>query len=132
MPRSEIGIDVERIRPEPAREKVTEHFFSPGELATLRAVPPAAQAEAFPRCWTCKEAFVKARGDELALPLDSFGVTLTADEQPRLLRTAWDPAEAGSWSLHDLSSAFRGYVASVAVPGAGWSVQVHPALNGLT
>jgi 4'-phosphopantetheinyl transferase len=126
----EIGIDVEQIRREPARERVPEHFFSAGEVETLRALRPQAQAEAFLSCWTRKEAFVKARGDGLTLPLDSFDVSLAPGDEPRLLRTAWDPAEAASWSLHDLSPSFPGYVASVAVRGAGWSMHVHPAPGG--
>jgi len=122
---AEIGIDIERFRPEPSRDRVPEHFFSPGEVETLRSLTEAAQSAAFLRCWTRKEAFLKARGDGLTLQLDSFDVTLTDHEHPRLLRTAWDPDEAASWSLHDLTGSFPGYVASMAVRGTGWSISVN-------
>jgi 4'-phosphopantetheinyl transferase len=123
---AEIGIDVERFRPEPSRDRVPEHFFSPREIETLRSLTEAAQAAAFLKCWTRKEAFLKARGDGLTLQLDSFDVTLTDDEHPRLLRTAWDRDEAASWSLHDLTDSFPGYVASLAVRGADWSISINP------
>jgi 4'-phosphopantetheinyl transferase len=121
---AEIGIDVERLAPEPLRDRVPEHFFSCGEVETLRSLPKADQDAAFLRCWTRKEAFLKARGDGLTLALDSFDVTLTEHEAPCLLRTAWDPGEAAGWSLHDLTSSFPGYAAALAVSGSGWSVHV--------
>jgi 4'-phosphopantetheinyl transferase len=126
---SEVGIDVERFRPEPIRDRVPERFFSQREVETLRSLPESAQAAAFLRCWTRKEAFLKARGDGLMLPLDAFDVTLTEHEAPCLLRTAWDPLEASSWSLHDLSTSFPGFAAALAVNGSGWSVRVRPIVQ---
>lgn len=120
---AEVGVDVEPLQAEP-RERIPEHFFAPGEVAALRALPEDAQAAAFLRCWTRKEAFLKARGNGLSLPLDAFDVTLGPGEAPRLLRTAWDAEEASEWSLHDLSSSFPGYVAALAVRGGGWDVRV--------
>jgi 4'-phosphopantetheinyl transferase len=111
----EIGVDVERFRRRHAREDVAERFFSPSEVAVLRSLPPPGRPEAFLRCWTRKEAFVKARGDGLSLPLDQFDVTLAPGEPARLLRTAWAPEEAASWSLHDPSADLPGYIAAVAV-----------------
>jgi hypothetical protein len=63
------------------------------------------------------------------LPLDAFDVTLTEHEAPCLLRTAWDPLEASSWSLHDLSTSFPGFAAALAVKGSGWSVRVRPIVQ---
>ena len=100
---SEIGVDVERLDEEAASERIAENFFSPGEVAALRALPPDLQPRAFVTCWTRKEAFVKARGDGLMLPLDAFDVTLSPGEAPSLTRTAWAPREAAAWSLYDLS-----------------------------
>lgn len=128
-PGAEIGVDVELLQPEPARERVPEHFFSPDEVRTLRSLPEAQQSEAFFRCWTRKEAFIKARGDGMSLALDSFDVTLRAEDSPRLLRTAWDAGEAACWTLHDVSDSFPGYVASLAVRGSGWAVTVESTLS---
>jgi len=112
----EIGIDLEQIQPAIAQERIPEHFFSPREVAALRALPVDAQAEAFFACWTRKEAYVKAKGDGLALRLDSFDVSLVPGEPAALLRTAGDAQEASRWSLQALAPD-RGYVAALAVEG---------------
>jgi 4'-phosphopantetheinyl transferase len=82
----EVGCDIERIDPSFADEKIPGRFFSPYEVAALRALPKREQCEAFFRCWTRKEAFIKARGMGVSLALDSFDVTL--GEHAALLRGA--------------------------------------------
>lgn len=114
----ELGIDVELEADDFDRLAIADRFFSPSEVAVLRALPEAAQPRAFLRCWTRKEAFIKARGDGLQLPLDSFDVTLD-DASPALVRTAWSPTEAGHWSLHDLSAPGEGHIAALAVRCSG-------------
>ncbi len=115
----ELGVDVERIRPAVAQETIAEHFFSPREVAALRALPLPLQATAFFACWSRKEAYIKAKGDGLALPLDQFDVSLAPGEPAALLRTAWDPQEAARWALQDLAPA-PDYRAAVAVAGHDW------------
>jgi 4'-phosphopantetheinyl transferase len=115
----EVGVDVERIRPEIAQEKIAERFFAPREVTVLRRLPPLLQTSAFFACWTRKEAYMKAKGDGLALPLDQFEVSLAPGEPAALLRTAWDPQEAAGWALQDLEPA-PGYRAAVAVAGHDW------------
>jgi 4'-phosphopantetheinyl transferase len=115
----EVGVDIERIRPEIAQEKIAEHFFAPREVTVLRSLPPLLQAPAFFACWTRKEAYIKAKGDGLALPLDQFEVSLAPGEPAVLLRTAWDPHEAAGWALKDLAPA-PDYRAAVAVAGHDW------------
>lgn len=115
----EVGVDVERIRPEVAQEKIAERFFSPREVTLLRALPAPLQATAFFACWTRKEAYIKATGEGLTLPLDQFDVSLVPGEPAALLRTAWDPQEAARWALQDLVPALD-YRAAVAVAGHDW------------
>jgi 4'-phosphopantetheinyl transferase len=116
----EVGIDVELFRPEFAREHIAERFFSPAEVATLRSLPDDLQPSAFLTCWTRKEAYIKARGEGLSLPLDRFDVSLHPDEPAALLRTAWSAEEPAQWRLTDLSDAASGYLAAVAIRDDGF------------
>jgi len=115
----EVGIDLERIRFDVAVAEIAERFFSRGEIAMLRALPTEAQRQAFFRCWTRKEAYIKARGEGLSLPLDQFDVSLAPGEPAELLRTRRDPSEASRWSIEELIPA-PGYVAALAVEARGW------------
>ena len=115
----EVGIDLERIRFDLAVAEIAERFFSPREVAMLRTLPTEAQRQAFFRCWTRKESYIKARGEGLSLPLDQFDVSLAPGEPAALLATQQDPSEAFRWSLQELTPA-PGYVAALVVAGHGW------------
>ncbi len=110
-----IGIDVERIRPEVAGGRIAERFYSSREVAALRGLPAVEQPAAFFRCWTRKEAFVKARGEGLSLPLHSFDVSLAPDEPAVLLHVAGEPVEAERWTLRAVTPTIPGYAAALAV-----------------
>lgn len=115
----ELGVDIERVRPEMATEAIARHFFSPQEVRALMALPPHARTDAFFRCWTRKEAYLKARGEGLSLPLDSFEVSLAPGEPAVLLRAPGPPQECDRWSLRDVPVP-RGYAAAIAVEKRGW------------
>jgi 4'-phosphopantetheinyl transferase len=97
---SSLGVDVEFVRSDFASEEIAERYFAPPEVAELRSLPPAQRPEGFFRGWTRKEAYVKALGDGLQIPLASFRVSL-APSQPAVLECA----DSGRWSLHSLSPA---------------------------
>lgn len=111
-----IGVDLEYLKPETDVRAIAIRFFSPSESAALLALPPAQRLEAFFKCWTRKEAYLKGRGLGLSLPLDQFDVSFVTDQFPRLLETRHDPAEAQRWSLQALDPA-PGYTGAVAVEG---------------
>ncbi len=113
-----VGIDVERIRPLPDITGMAKRFFSLQEFAMFRALPKHLQLEVFFTCWTRKEAYIKARGEGLSLPLDQFDVSFIPGEPAVLLKTLEDPQEARRWSLHALPSA-PGYEAALAIEGQG-------------
>lgn len=115
----QVGVDVECVRADVAGDRMAAHFFSPHEQAQLKALPPHLQHKAFFTCWTRKEAYLKARGDGLTLPLDQFDVSLQPGRPAALLQTAFDPGEAARWSLQELQPG-RGYAAALAVEGHGW------------
>jgi 4'-phosphopantetheinyl transferase len=111
---SPVGIDVEQIRPMPDADRLAARFFSAYEYDAYRSHDPEARLSAFFRCWTRKEAFIKACGDGLSLPLAYFDVTLTASEQPRILIVGGSADEARHWTLQAIEPA-TGYVGAVAV-----------------
>jgi 4'-phosphopantetheinyl transferase len=115
----EVGIDVELQRQESGDNGVAEHFFAVREVATLRNLASELRPAAFLRCWTRKEAFIKARGDGLSLPLHDFEVTLRPDEPAALVWTAWSADEPAAWQLEDLTSFCPGFAAALAVRGRG-------------
>jgi 4'-phosphopantetheinyl transferase len=110
----EVGIDVEFMRPDFATTEVAEHFFSSTEVATLAGVEFRLRPRAFFNCWTRKEAYIKARGEGLSLPLNSFDVSLKPGQPATLLNTRLDSADVSRWSLHELFPV-AGYAAAVAV-----------------
>ena len=95
----EVGIDIEFMRPEFTGDDIARRFFSATEVDALNRLPETARQQAFFDCWSRKEAFIKAKGLGLSLGLDQFDVTLTPDEPPAVLRTAWDEVEASRWCL---------------------------------
>ena len=112
----EVGLDVEELRPERAVESIIKRYFAPAEAAALAALPDAERPAAFHRVWTRKEAWLKARGFGITVPLDSFEVSHGAGEA-RLLATRPDPAEAARWTLRDLDLG-PGFAGCVAAEGA--------------
>ena len=118
----EIGVDIELLRDDVAGVALAEYFFSPREVKTLRTLPPEVQTRAFFNCWTRKEAYIKARGAGLSLPLEKFDVSLSPCEPAALLSTRDDEQEASRWLLRELTPD-PDYVAAVAVEGSGWQLR---------
>ncbi|HYO50388.1 MAG TPA: 4'-phosphopantetheinyl transferase superfamily protein [Chloroflexia bacterium] len=112
----EIGVDLEWIRDNLEVEQIACRFFSPREAAMLRELPAPLRNEAFFRCWTLKEAYIKALGKGLSLPLDRFTVSFAPNAAKPLLEIDSD-AEGFSHCDLALLAPGPGYVAAVAVEG---------------
>ena len=110
----EVGVDVEYIRANFATEDIARRFFSPREVEAFNALTRDQQVAAFFRCWTRKEAYIKAIGRGLSQPLDGFDVTLVPDVPPALLRA--DEDDASRWSLSDIDVG-DDYAAALMVEG---------------
>ena len=108
--RRQIGVDLERIRAIPEALSIAASTFAPSETQALRAFPAELQSEAFLRCWTRKEAYVKARGAGLSIPLTSFEVTVD-DGPPRLV---FEERAEEKWNLHDIGAG-PGWTGAIAV-----------------
>jgi 4'-phosphopantetheinyl transferase len=119
---SNVGVDLEYVRAQPDYADLARHFFSAAEVDHLMALPSHLYAEAFFNCWTKKEAYLKACGEGLARPLNSFSVPLTTDpaHTPVDLHVASnDIGPAKRWSLYTLRPA-PGYAGALAIEGSGW------------
>jgi 4'-phosphopantetheinyl transferase len=107
----EMGCDIERRDPGLDHAGLAGRFFTAREAASLATLPEHAGLVGFFACWTCKEAFVKAKGLGLQLPLYSFEVDLARPDKPSL------GAGAEGWRAHAFE-ATPGYQAVVVAPEA--------------
>ena len=113
----DLGIDVERTQREVRWEQVAHRFFAERELADLLALPEAQQRNAFFRCWTRKEAYMKATGHGVALGLSNFAVSLAPDTPPALV---WlQHGRPDDWRLADVEVG-PGYAGALCAAGANW------------
>ena len=80
-----LGVDVERVKPDFASEDIARRYFSAREVNDLVTLPIAERTEAFFRCWTRKEAYIKARGEGLRIPLDGFSVSFLPNQPAQFL-----------------------------------------------
>jgi 4'-phosphopantetheinyl transferase len=114
--RHAVGVDVERIRTDLAIEEIAQRFFSPRERRDLSALTPQERPGGFFTCWTRKEAYLKARGDGLTVPLAAFDVTLRPGDDVRLIETRHDINDVHRWTLSALDCG-DDYRAAVVIAG---------------
>jgi len=117
----EIGVDVEYMKEMDDLESIASRFFSASEVQALSSVPREQKKEAFFNCWTRKEAYLKAVGEGLAAPLNSFDVTLIPGEPPRMLTLEGNAERAASWFFHHLRPA-RDFIGAIAIEGGSWEI----------
>jgi 4'-phosphopantetheinyl transferase len=113
---AEVGVDVERIREELPGREIAERFFSEQEVAALGKVPLEQCSVAFFTCWTRKEAYVKARGGGLQIPLRSFSVGLEENAEQLI------DEQGKEWSIQPFEVG-TGFAAAVAVEGRDWRLK---------
>jgi 4'-phosphopantetheinyl transferase len=96
---SEIGVDIEAIRAVQEADAIAAQCFSRREYAAYSSLESRDKPLGFLECWTRKEAFVKALGEGLSMPLDRFDVSL-----------------APGWQVHSFSP-LPGFIAALACHG---------------
>ncbi len=124
----EIGVDIEQYRALHEFQSIAHRFFSPDEAAELLELPEADKPEAFFHCWTRKEAYIKAMGGGLSIPLDSFRVTLRPGAPARMVSLEGSEDAARGWTLHDFDPA-PGHAGAIAYPDTPRSLQSVPLLG---
>jgi 4'-phosphopantetheinyl transferase len=118
----QVGIDLEYMRTDFGWRQIVEQYFSPQELKALTQLPESQQYRAFFDGWTRKEAFIKAKGKGLSIPLNQFDVSLSPVEPAALLHTQWDSQETAQWTLHAIDPG-EDYAGAIAIRGR--DLQLH-------
>jgi 4'-phosphopantetheinyl transferase len=116
-----VGVDLEYIRPIEDMSGIASRFFSHAENEVIKSAPADKQINLFFTYWTLKEAYIKAVGQGLSLPLDSFEILFTEKQGPRIFRIGDNYEEPGNWSLFFLETV-NDCAAAVAVQGRNWQI----------
>ncbi len=120
----QIGVDVELWRTMSDETALVRRFFSAAEYAMYDALPALQRRRGFFECWTRKEAYIKALGRGLGLPLDSFDVSFGEAHPARLLRASSAVDDSRTWTL---AAVDVGPEASAAVVLEGEACHILPA-----
>jgi 4'-phosphopantetheinyl transferase len=115
-----LGVDLEYTGREVDYTNIARRFFADGEVAELLQLPAEQQRRAFFNCWVRKEAYIKALGGGLSIPLDQFQVSLSPG-QPAQLLACTETFDLAEFSLFEIE---MGEVFTAALAARG-------PLNGL-
>ncbi|MCK5925271.1 MAG: 4'-phosphopantetheinyl transferase superfamily protein [Methylococcales bacterium] len=85
-----IGVDVETLTHKSSIMEIAQRFFSPQEIKALSNETKSKQKQRFFQYWTLKEAYIKAKGMGLALPLAQFSFAI--DDEKKKLTLSFEPA----------------------------------------
>ena len=109
-----VGIDVEEYDSRVQTLKLAERFFSPEEANALSSLSDDKQLSGFYRGWTCKEAYIKAKGSGLSLSLSSFRVEIDPDRPAALCHIEENPSDCANWTAQSLEVG-KHYAAAVMI-----------------
>jgi len=113
-----LGIDIEFKDADHATLEVARRFFAPEEIAAVEAAPAESRGEVFFAIWTMKEAYIKARGEGVALGLATFAVAAGPARNARLLRSSHGVDETKRWKFWTIDAG-PAYAAALAAEGDG-------------
>lgn len=108
-----VGVDLEAVSETTDETELARQLFAREEVAAIGCRMD------FYRCWSRKEAYVKAVGMGLSLPLRSFAVEVRAATAPRLLRSDTRPDDVAQAAMVDLSDPCDHFAASLVQLGCG-------------
>lgn len=117
-----VGVDIEEIRPFPDMDQLAPLLFSAHELAVFQALNPAEKEAAFFSTWTHKEAFVKALGKGLTVPLSQFEVSRVGGSVAKIVQSHDPSPGAREWCVKDVSISAQ-FSAAVCVEGESWKLR---------
>jgi 4'-phosphopantetheinyl transferase len=120
--RRAVGVDLEYRRPLADAGQIARRFFSPQEVAALRAAPQDNRSSIFFQIWTRKEAFIKATGKGLSQPLSSFDVLAATGERLSVVQHSAQAPGAPRWGICDLRP-HPHYAGALVAGGTEWKVR---------
>lgn len=112
--RGELGIDLEKIRDDMNHTEIASRYFASTEAVAIAKVPAEVRPRLFFDYWTCKEAWVKALGGGLSVPLSDFEIRLES-EATRAEVVAVDPRDSATKGFVHRLKVAPGFAAAVAV-----------------
>ena len=77
-----VGVDVESLQRSPGHRDIAKRYFAGNEADFLESLDEGEKRTEFLKMWTLKEAFIKARGLGLSIPLNSFEMRIFPDQPP--------------------------------------------------
>ncbi len=117
------GVDIERADRPDSFLDIADCFFTAGEVGSLNALPEAQKKAGFLALWTMKEAYLKARGMGLSIPLQDFAISF-GPNGPSISFADGVADDPRRWQLFQLDGG-QDYVLSLAISDA---VPVRPRL----
>ena len=97
----QLGVDVENMSRKTSHQELARRFFALAEYEYLRTLPPNLQREAFFRIWTLKEAYIKADGRGLSIPLDSFHFRFSAGTPAEVTLESTAESDPSAWCFFE-------------------------------
>ncbi len=129
----DLGVDVETTERSNATTAIARRFFSPAEVADLEQLALDEQRRTFFHYWTLKEAYIKARGMGLAIPLEHFSFKLSAHEPVRISFAAALQDDPCQWQFEQFSPTPQHRLAiALRRTGVDWPIQIRWCVPGLT
>lgn len=122
-----VGVDVEGVKPLTGHMKIAGRYFSPDEVDVLKSMADSKSVEGFIQLWAGKEAFIKARGDGLSLPLDRFSLAALIARPRGNPCTVTDPIDGRTWWVSPLHLE-PGYAGAVCLAGDAAAIHYHAGL----
>lgn len=111
-----VGIDVEYMIPMADMDNFAEQYFTPRESVRINSLSGKQKEDAFFKTWTCKEAFLKANGSGLTVPINQVEMSLETDGTVKLISIGSDKEQPARWRIETFNPA-PGYRAALAVEG---------------